>query len=118
MGFIKGRWSSLCGLRIMINESAHIHFVSLWITSCIILHTFAMRHEGGLELSSDEFYLEGLRIMEEERLSGAAQKVAAEERAAADEQQREATRDIELLEGKLMRENLKKELFVALYVDE
>ena len=42
MGFIKGRWSSLCGLQIMINESAHIHFASLWITSCIILHTFAM----------------------------------------------------------------------------
>ena len=56
--------------------------------------------------------------MEEERLLGAAQKAAAEERAASDKQQRRATRDIELLEGKLMRENLKKELFVALYIDE
>jgi hypothetical protein len=45
-------------------------------------------------------------------------KRCAEERAAADKQQCEATRDIELLEGKSMRENMKKELFVALYVDE
>ena len=115
MGFIKGRWSSLRGLRILINESAHIHFASLWITSCIVLHTFAMRHEAGLELSSDEFYLEGVRIMEEERILGVAQKAAAETRATVNEEQREANREIDLLEGKLMRENLKKELFEALY---
>jgi len=118
MGFIKGRWSSLRGLRILINESAHIHFASLWITSCVVLHTFAMRHEAGLDMSSDEFYLEGIRIMEEERVLGAAQMAAAEERAATDEEQREASRDVDLLEGKLMREHLKKELFAVLYANE
>ena len=74
-----------------------------------------MRHEAGLELSSDEFYLEGVRIMEEERILGVAQKAAAETRATVNEEQREANREIDLLEGKLMRENLKKELFKALY---
>ena len=77
-----------------------------------------MRHEAGLDMSSDEFYLEGIRIMEEERVLGAAQMAAAEERAATDEEQREASRDVDLLEGKLMRENLKKELFAVLYANE
>jgi hypothetical protein len=44
-------------------------------------------------MSSDKFYLEGIRIME-------------------------ASRDVDLLEGKLMREHLKKELFAALYANE
>jgi hypothetical protein len=74
MGFIKGRWSSLCGLQILINESAHIHFASLWITSCIVLHTFVMQHEVGLELTIDEFHLEGVQIMEEEKILGVAQR--------------------------------------------
>jgi hypothetical protein len=53
--------------------------------------------------------------MEEERILVAAQKAAAETRAAANEVEREAARDIDLLEGKLMRESFKKELFATLY---
>jgi len=56
--------------------------------------------------------------MEEEQVLGAAQMATAEERAATDEEQREASRDVDLLEGKLMREHLKKELFAALYANE
>jgi|SRR5882757_4491804 len=115
MGFLKGRWSSLRGLRISINESAHIHYASLWITSCIILHTFAIRQEAGLDMSTNEFYLEGLRIADEERVSNAAQRAAAEDRAVGNESEREALREVELLEGKLKRETLKKELFAYLY---
>ena len=55
------------------NKSAHIHYASLWITSCIILHTFAIWQEAGLDMSTNEFYLEGLRIAEDERALGAAQ---------------------------------------------
>ena len=115
MGFIKGWWSSLRGLHIQINEIAHIHFASLWITSCIILHTFTIWHEAGPEMSNDEFYSEGIQIMEEEKKLEVTRKAAAEARAATDEGQWEAARDIDLLEGKLMREYLKKELFAALY---
>jgi hypothetical protein len=115
MGFLKSRWSSLHGLRISINETAHIHYASLWITSCIVLHTFAVRHEAGLDVSTNEFYLEGLQIAEEERVSGAAQRAAAEDRAVGNESERETLREVELLEGKLKQENLKKELFVYLY---
>jgi hypothetical protein len=115
MGFLKSRWSSLRGLRISINETAHIHYASLWITSCIILYTFAVRHEAGLDVSTNEFYLEGLQIAEEERVSGAAQRAAAEDRAVGNESEWETLKEVELLEGKLKRETLKKELFVYLY---
>ena len=103
------------GLRISINESAHIHYVSLWITSCIILHTFAIQQEARLDTSTNEFYLEGLRIVEEERVSIAAQRPAAEDRAVANENERDGFREVELLEGKLKQEVLKKELFAHLY---
>ena len=115
MGFLKGQWSSLCGLRISINESAPIHYASLWITSCIILHIFAIRQEARLDISTNEFYLEGLHIVEEERVVIAAQRAAAENRAVANENEWDGFREVELLEGKLKQEDLKKELFAHLY---
>lgn len=114
VGFLKGRWSSLRGLRIQINESAHLHFASLWITTCIILHCFAMQYERGEDIQSDQFYLDGIRIMQEEATKRAARKAAEEEHAADMERVREADRDIELLEGRIKREDLKKELFAYL----
>lgn len=116
MGFLKGRWSSLRGLRVQIHEPSHIHFASLWITACITLHTFAMRHEAGLELSVDEFYLEGIKIMAAEKILRSSQLAEAEIRVTADEAQRDAARDIELLEGRLKRESLKNNLLAYLYV--
>ena len=101
MGFLKGRWSSLHGLRISINESAHIHYASLWITSCIVLHNFAIHQEAGQDMSTDEFYLEGLWIVEEGRVSGVAQRAAAKDRAVVNKSEQEALREVELLEGKL-----------------
>ena len=69
-------------------------------------------------MSTNEFYLEGLRIADEERVSNAAQRAAAEDRAVGNESEREALREVELLEGKLKRETLKKELFAYLYQKE
>ena len=43
----------------------------------------------GLDMSTNEFYLEGLRIVEEERASGAAQRATAEDRAVGNESERE-----------------------------
>ncbi|KAF8592787.1 hypothetical protein K439DRAFT_1273646, partial [Ramaria rubella] len=47
VGFLKGCWSSLRGLRVQINQPTHIHFASLWITCCITLHNLAMQDEAG-----------------------------------------------------------------------
>lgn len=114
MGFIKGRWSSLHGLHIAINKPSHIQFATLWITACITLHTFAMRHKAGLNIMKDEFFIKGKEIMAEEKRAAAAWRAASELQATQDEAQREATRDVELLEGRLKQEKLKKDLFVYL----
>ena len=55
-----------------------------------------MLHEAGLEMSTDEFFLEGIRIMEEEKISNEAQKTAAEARAITNETEREAAREVDL----------------------
>jgi hypothetical protein len=69
-----------------------------------------MRHEAGVDMSTDEFYLEGIRIMAEEAKIRTMQKATAVE----EEEQLQASRDVGLLEGKLKREKLKKNLFAHL----
>ncbi|KIJ55449.1 hypothetical protein M422DRAFT_151510, partial [Sphaerobolus stellatus SS14] len=64
IGFLKGCWSSLRGLHLHIDNPTHIHLASLWITTCIVLHNFAMQHEEGENLEANEFYQEGLDLME------------------------------------------------------
>ncbi|KIJ41811.1 hypothetical protein M422DRAFT_255128 [Sphaerobolus stellatus SS14] len=55
VGFFKGRWSSMQGLHLHINNPTHIHLATIWITTCIILHNFTMQHEEGEDLDSNEF---------------------------------------------------------------
>lgn len=111
VGFLKGRWSSLRGLRIAINSEQHLQFASLWVTTCILLHTFAMHFEEGQWVSSNQFYKEGEEIMAEERESRQEWLAAREAAADAAEGELELDEEIELLEGKLKREELKKKLF-------
>jgi len=59
--------------------------------------------------------LEGLHIVEEERVVIAAQRAAAEDSVVANENEWDGFREVELLEGKLKQETLKKELFAHLY---
>lgn len=116
MGYIKGRWSSLRGLRIAINEPSHIQFATLWITACITLHNFAMRHEAGYDIKTDEFFISGEQIIAEEKRAAAAraEHEAAELGSIRDEALREAARDVELIQGRLKREKIKKALFTYL----
>lgn len=114
IGFLKGRWSSLRGLRICINNEKSIQYATLWITACIHLHMFAMDHEDGTFISRDRFFRQGLNIMRQERAM--REEWEAEQGAHAEilEIEREVSQDISLLEGKLKREELKEELFTYL----
>ena len=67
MGFLKGRWSSLRGLRVHINDEDSLQFASLWITACIHLHTFAMDHKDAQFVTRDRFYKLGRKIMKREK---------------------------------------------------
>lgn len=63
IGFLKGRFQSLKGLRINIkNEKSH-KMATYWVVCCIAIHGFAMQRESDdHDLSSDEdpFIQEGL----------------------------------------------------------
>lgn len=115
VGFLKGRWPSLRGLCVAINDEDHIKYATLWIISCILLHAFAIGHETGINISTDVFYHKGIQIREKEAQMYAEWHNEREENAQRVEGEREEGRDIELLEGKIKREELKKSLFEFLY---
>jgi serine phosphatase RsbU (regulator of sigma subunit) len=116
MGFLKGRWSSLRGLRVRIDNEKGMHFASLWITACIHLHAFAMDHEDARFITRDKFFKLGKRIMRRERQRQREWDEAREQVAEQIEADMEERGEVELLEGKLKRERLKKELFAHLNV--
>lgn len=114
VGFLKGRWPSLRGLRIRIDNEKNLQYATLWITTCIHLHMFAMDHENDVFVSGDAFLRQGLRIMREEAEMQQEWEEQRAEHAAAMEVEQEQSHDISLLEGKLKREELKGELFTYL----
>ena len=115
IGFLKGRWSSLRGLRLRIDNPSHIQFAVLWIIACIHLHAFAIGHEQGSNISKDGFYQKGELIMRKEAERKRAWLEEQENHAMEEEEERENRRDMELLEGRIKREELKKSLFEVLY---
>ena len=115
VGFLKGCWQSLRGLWVHINQPTHLQYTTLWIKTCVLLHAFAMEHEGGIDLSADQFYQKGWELMQRERAERENRLVERERDAIANQEEQEVARDIELLEGKLKREELKKALFSYLY---
>ena len=118
VGFLKGRWSSLRGLRVAIDGAKGLQYASLWIVACINLHAFAMKHENGNFISADQFLKDG-RVYRK-RMSGLEKTWREERQRLADETEvlRNQDDEIGLLEGKLKREELREELFKYLQMEE
>ena len=112
VSFLKGRWSSLRGLRLRIDQAEHIQYACIWIISCIILHTFAIQHESGIDLEGDQFYNEGIAWLQQEQSTENNEEF--EEGAVQSDCQREAAHDVELLRGRILRQKLKEALFMYL----
>jgi hypothetical protein len=116
IGFLKGRFQSLRDLRIRINTEKNMKFAALWVTACIAVHSFAMDHEDGSKVANDNFFIQGLGIMQAERAAREAELLAEEEARAAGQNvdvemvEDQEDRDLNLLEGRLRREELKKAL--------
>lgn len=112
VGFLKGRWSSLRGLRVQIANENDIQYAALWITTCIHLHAYAMIHEQqeGRKFSKDRFLREGRKYMRRQREMEREWRESEEGRVAQLEMERDQASEIALLEGKLKREELKEEL--------
>lgn len=98
VGFLKGRWSSLRGLRLQINSARHVQVASLWVISCITLHCFAMRHKSRTDMTTNEFFQEGIRWLEESRDEDNNQQGIGEE------DNREGRKFREELKGRLYEE--------------
>jgi hypothetical protein len=109
VGYLKGRFPSLKGLRLRIDNRDHQLFATTWIIACMVVHNFCIEHEhmaAAFEL--DIFFQEGRRIMAEDRQANGAPD---EDDADMDSIVRADARDIELLEAQIKREKLKKALF-------
>ena len=37
-GMLKGRWKSLCGLRLKVDTDEHYEYAIQWIIACVVLH--------------------------------------------------------------------------------
>ena len=117
MGYLKGRWSSLRGLRLRIdNEDAHM-FATLWIASCIHLHNFAIGHEKKENPEADSFYIKGQQYIQKEQLEQNLWREEQREQLREDEANYDPGENIELLEGKIKREELKRKLFQYLEIN-
>jgi hypothetical protein len=72
IGFLKGRFHSLKHLCVHIKDEATHKIATFWVSSCIGIHAFALRHEqeerGGDVVSDnpDPFIAEGLSSDESE----------------------------------------------------
>lgn len=118
VGFLKGRWSSLRGLRVAISNEKLLHFATLWIIGCIHLHAFAMKHEEGQDMRRDTFYREGHKYQKKQRKAEEKWRRRQRRRQAENEEELDRNDDIELLEGKLKREELKDAIIAYFGMDE
>ena len=106
-----GRWSSLRGLRVRINGEKDIQYAALWITACIHLHAFAIKHEDGQVEGKDSFLKSGITYMKNQKRKEREWRKERLRHGNMVEEERDQNNDIGLLEGKIKREELKDKLF-------
>ncbi|KAF8801585.1 hypothetical protein BYT27DRAFT_7226771 [Phlegmacium glaucopus] len=110
VGYVKGRWGSLRGLRVSIKGEKGIQYAMLWIITCIHLHAFAMQHKQGEDLSKNEFFQRGKRYQKEQQHLERRWQRDQRENITQIEDALNVDDDVELLRGKIKRE-LKEKLF-------
>ncbi|KAF7291382.1 DDE Tnp4 domain-containing protein [Mycena indigotica] len=89
VGYLKGRFCSLRGLRLRIDDQEHIGFATYWIIACMVVHNFAMVHERNIDMDTDVFFLEGLQhVQADVAEAGAADADARDIELAAAEERR------------------------------
>jgi hypothetical protein len=108
IGFLKGCWLSLRGLHTRVTNERGLHYATLWITTCILLHAFAIDHEDSVFTTQAQFLRKGLKILKQEQ-QAAQQAGRDNEETAID-----VDDDDELTQGKLKCEHLKGVLFTHL----
>lgn len=106
IGYLKGRFQSLKGLRVYINSAQAHKYATYWVLACVAAHSFAMQCEADeraadADIDEDPFIREGLSSDSSD--SDRNVPVAAH-----------AGRGQRLSAAKAKRESLKEHLFHAL----
>ena len=73
-------------------------FAALLVTACIAVHSFAMDLEDGSKVANDDFYIQGLEIMQVEKATKEAELLAEEEAQNAARAAGQNV-DVEMVEG-------------------
>jgi hypothetical protein len=103
MGYLKGRFSSLRGLRQQIDDATDHKRALAWVKTCIIIHTLVSFIEEGDE--DDEFMAELVR----EGTDAPGDATGQVDREPSSDMQRET-------QGQSKRAELKRMLFESLYL--
>lgn len=74
MGYLKGRFLCLRGLRTQIKQRRDHEIACLWITACVILHNLIIDIEGEID-DTDPFYQEILQEGVEQADNGARESI-------------------------------------------
>lgn len=117
IGFLKGRFPSLRGLRLQINNANMHRIATYWIAVCIAVHMFAFRVEREERGEDDEDYLDP--FVEEGATTSSSSAASAPEDPDSDSNsdyvhgQRAGGRSRFLSEAKRFRSTLKYKLLRA-----
>lgn len=107
IGFLKGRFQSLKGLRVLIRDENTHKFATYWILACLGIHSFAMKCEEEEKSSSghsdNSFIAQGLSSSSDD----------TDERPLASTSGPLNTHSTPLQAGHAFREDLKKKLLEA-----
>lgn len=109
IGFLKGRFQSLKGIRVNINSRKRHRYACAWVVACIAIHSFALRDEQGQKRAtcddddgavSDPFIGDGVSSLE-----------SSSHGPGGDRQAHRRRRRGELSAGEKKPERLKRALF-------
>nr|GAT51887.1 predicted protein [Mycena chlorophos] len=83
VGYLKGRFSSLRGLRLWIDDRDRIAFATYWIIVCMVVDNFAMVHERDINMDTDAFFLEGIQQVQSDKAHDTALDADARDKELA-----------------------------------
>lgn len=109
---MKGRFSSLKGLRVQIRSKEDHKFATQWIVACVSVHAFAMDHEAMLRAQRGED--EDSAVQDPFVQEGIDDGIRFEQEINADDDVDAQTRRNRLSAGKAKREELRDMLFESL----
>lgn len=119
IGFLKGRFQSLKGLRVRIGDEVSHKFAAYWVAACINLHAFALQCEddernedaGDVGPENDDFIAEGLLLDSSEEED--VERVNARHRQPAQRLRTSRATQTRISAAKAQREKIKADLFEA-----